>query len=359
MSGWIDVHLVKATHGPVAQTLGVLRRDECPTATSAVEVIETHQSWVFLTHSFAYKLKKPVRGHYADLSTAAARLRNCRAEVRLNRRIAPATYLGVTSLNANGARLELDGPGPAVDYLVKMRRLPAQRMLDALVRSSHPSAIDVSALLSRLCVFYMQQVPVRMGTGAFAKRFLRECSNCQRELARANGATHSLQAFEVCAALRNFVYQHTDILERRVREGRIIDGHGDLRPEHICLTDPPVVFDCLEFSRSLRVNDPAAELSFLALELERLGAPSLGDEVLSQYRARTSDPVAPELITFYKAFAAMVRAKLSAWHLADPGERGARHWHERIQIYLGYATRYASRLSAQSAGRRSLVSCPR
>jgi aminoglycoside phosphotransferase family enzyme len=134
------------------------------------------------------------------------------------------------------------------------------------------------------------------------------------------------------------------VFDARVRARRIIEAHGDLRPEHICLTDPPVIIDCLEFNRNLRLLDPVDELSFLGLECERLGAPLVGATMLDLYREATGDAPAEELIAFYKSYRACLRAKIAAWHLRDSEIREPEKWPALARTYLELANAHAAGL---------------
>jgi aminoglycoside phosphotransferase family enzyme len=128
-----------------------------------------------------------------------------------------------------------------------------------------------------------------------------------------------------------------DELERRAADGRIVDAHGDLRPEHICLTPEPVIIDCLEFNEAFRLLDPVDELAYLAIECERLGAAAVGASVLQRYLDATGDRATHQLIRFYKAYRACLRAKLAIWHIPDHGTRHVEMWRRRARDYLALA----------------------
>ena len=130
-------------------------------------------------------------------------------------------------------------------------------------------------------------------------------------------------------------------IDARVAQRRIVEGHGDLRPEHVCLLDPPVIIDCLEFNRSLRILDAADELAYLALECDSLGAPWIGPLVFDTYAAESGDRPPPQLIGFYKAHRALLRAKLAVWHLRDQPQSTHARWRQRTLVYLALAERYA------------------
>jgi len=135
-----------------------------------------------------------------------------------------------------------------------------------------------------------------------------------------------------------FLEQHHALIDQRVLQGRIVEGHGDLRPEHICLTADPAIIDCLEFSRELRIADPADELAFLALECERLGKPIVARWFLETYTRVTGDEPPRALMQFHRTYRALRRAKIAAWHLQDPSVRDPDKWRERARCYVALAT---------------------
>lgn len=136
--------------------------------------------------------------------------------------------------------------------------------------------------------------------------------------------------------------EHEPLLSARVAAGRVLEGHGDLRPEHICLVEPPAVIDCLEFNDAFRALDVADELAFLALECERLGAAALGMRLFTDCTAALDDRVPAVLFDFYAAGRALLRAKLAAWHLADVPAELHDKWSARVREYLGLAGRHAA-----------------
>ncbi|HWR77674.1 MAG TPA: hypothetical protein VN283_10760 [Thiobacillus sp.] len=327
---------LEAKVGFLAQT------DAYPEAPSRVETVETHMSWVFLTDTHAYKLKKPVRYDYLDFSTAEARRLDCEQEVRLNRRLAADVYLGVIPLvlGAEG-RLSLGGAGETVDWLVQMRRLPAERMLDHLIRSGAVEQAEISRLARRLARFYAA-VPADAITPEAYRHSL---------AGRIEDNLHALSSPEfglpqaVPAGLArfqlSFLQSHAGLFDRRVRQGRIVEGHGDLRPEHVCLLPEPVVIDCLEFNREFRILDPADELGYLALECERLHAPEVGRWLLESYSEASGDAPPVALLHFYQSCRATLRAKLAIWHLRDDGRHPPGKWIATARDYLELAQRHA------------------
>lgn len=285
---------------------------------SRVETIETHMSWLFLTDRFVYKMKKPVRTANLDYSTLGLRRRNCDVEVRLNRRLSPHVYLGSVALTMDAAgELSLSGPGKPVEWLVHMRRLPARDMLDQRVAAASASASAVEPAAHLLAQFYAHAVAVDWSARTYLERLRVDINASADELAKTDYGLPARLVADVQSQLLARLRRLGDALARRADGGHIVEGHGDLRPEHICLCSPPAIIDCLEFRRSLRLLDPLDELSFLALELERLDAADVADWFFSPYRAITGDRPVPELIVFYKSYRALLRAKVAVWHNHD------------------------------------------
>lgn len=306
-----------------------------PDRPAAVEVIETHFSWVFLTPSRVYKLKKPVRYHGLDFTTLAARRHNCTQEVALNRRLAPAVYLGVAALTRTAAgRVEFDGPGTVLDWLVVMLRLPAAAMLDAAIRAGTVDLAAVDSIAALLAGFYRNAAPAPLDPDAYRDRLAATLAENRAVLGAADGLDQPLVA-ALSAWQEEFLQSRSALLGERA--AHLVDAHGDLRPEHVCLAPEPAIIDCLEFDAELRRLDPLDELAYLALECERLGAADVGQRILAQYQTATGNRCPTELIDFYGAFRACVRAKIAIWHLADcaPGE--LEDWRQRARDYLGLA----------------------
>lgn len=323
--------------------LGLLGRpDAYPEAASRVEAVETHMSWVFLTDTHAYKLKKPVRYDYLDFSTVEARRLDCEAEVRLNRRLAAEVYLGVVPLVLDAAgRLSLGRAGEVVDWLVRMRRLPAERMLDHLLRSGAVEQAEISQLARRLARFYAALPAEPLAPEAYRQSLAGRIEDNLHELSSPEfGLPQELPAGLARFQL-HFLQRHAGLFDQRVQAGRIVEGHGDLRPEHVCLLPEPVVIDCLEFNREFRILDPADELGYLALECERLHAPQVAHWLLEGYGEASGDTPPAALLHFYQSCRATLRAKLAFWHLRDDGRHPPGKWIATARDYLELAQRHA------------------
>lgn len=311
-----------------------------------VEVRETHMSYVFLTDHFAYKLKKPARHAHADLRGLEARRLNCLTEIRLNRRLAPDVYLAIRPLTFAPHRgLVLAGDGDAVEWLVVMRRLAEELMLDQALRHGGPDRRDLDRVAARLVEFYGALAPVRIAPPVRRAWLEAEIRLSRQELARPTFARERASVDRVAERLIEFLHAQPDVLIERHRAGRIVEGHGDLRPEHVCLEREPVIIDCLEFSRKLRIGDPADEMAFLALECAMLGEPKAGARLQRRYEALSRDRPPEQLIAWYTSARAFLRARLSALHSLEPGGRPPEAWLAQADRYLETALAYSELLT--------------
>jgi uncharacterized protein len=324
----------------------LLRPTTYPEPTGHVEPVQTNMSWVFLTEHFAYKLKKPVKSSFLDYSTVERRKHFCEEEVRLNRRLASSVYLGTIALRWDLAGMSLGGRGTVIDWLVKMRRLPRERFLDrALLVHAYTDA-ELTLVAQRLAEFYAHAESVLLTPREYLERIEADVALNGRALTEAAAhlspedvrfvQTAQVEALHDCAAL----------FERRVMAGRIIEGHGDLRPEHVWLAPDPQIIDCLEFDLRYRTLDPAEELSFLSVECEFLGGPAVGAMIAQGCFKAMQDAPPERLLDFYKCYRATLRSKLSIWHLRDPNVREPERWPRQARRYLDIAITYAQRLKS-------------
>lgn len=314
--------------------------------TDHVEVHETHISWVFLTRTIAYKLKKPVRFDFLDFRSLESRFEACTDEVRLNRRLAPDVYLGVVAVGrAARGRFTLNGSGDCVDYLVKMRRLDDARRCDRLFERNMPPGERVSELAEHLARFYRNAHVASVSPSYYVARLVDHVLANRKELLDLlSPSTHSTVK-RVHADQLQLLRVYPDYFYDRVCAGRVVDGHGDIRPEHVYFYSPPKIVDCIEFSQDYRTVDVADDLSFFAMECAALGKPQFGRQVLEECLTAIGDRLSTcarrELIDFYMSYRACVRAKVA---LRGPVTFSidARGDAERALHYLRLAESHAS-----------------
>ncbi|WP_261987280.1 AAA family ATPase [Actinomadura sp. HBU206391] len=272
----------------------------------AADVAETHSGVVFFVGDRAYKLKKPVNLGFLDFSTREQRELACHREVELNRRFSPDVYLGVADVTLS--------PGVPCDHLVVMRRMPAERRLSRLVRADIPVEDALRAIARLLARTHSiaprgEQISAEGTRDALRKRWTDSFDQVRPFHARV---IDEAQALEIEQLTLRFLNRREPLFAARIREGRIIDGHGDLMADDIyCLDDGPRVLDCLDFDDKLRWLDGLDDAAFLCMDLERLDAPQLAERFISWYAQYAGDPAPPSLRHHYIAYRAFVRAKVA------------------------------------------------
>jgi len=328
-----------------AEKLAFLRRPSAYThAPPEVSVRETHMSWVFLAGARAYKLKKPVRFPFLDFSTLARREAACRAELVLNRRLAPDIYLDVVPLTAGADGLSIGGDGAIVDWLVVMRRLPDGGSLEQAIAAGSLTPAQLDGLVAVLARFYRTARRVLVAPAAHLVGWRRAIALNRRVLLEPRLGLPAGLVRAIDGTQRRFIAARGDLLAARASGRHIVDGHGDLRPEHIWFDHPVRIIDCLEFNAALRAVDPLDEIAFLSLECERLGsrwaAHRLAGHLTRALRSRPDDP----LFVFYRCYRATLRARLAMAHLLEPEPRTPETWPGLARTYLRMARDDARRI---------------
>jgi len=288
-----------------------------------VDFRATHASWVFLTETDVFKVKRPVDLGFLDYRTLEDRRRACLAEVRLNSRLAPDVYLGVVPVRRAGDGHTLAGDGPIADWAVHMRRLP-----DAASAAAHLAAgtLDAPALeqVARLLADFLRQAPATPSFGALSAL----AANVDENFAQTRPLVGSLiaaQTFdEVEAFQRGALARHPERFLARVAADRIRDGHGDVRLEHIYFVGggarpAPVIIDAIEFNDRFRCGDTAGEIAFPAMELEGAGRLDLASGLVARFAEASDDFDLYRVLDFYVSYRAWVRGKVAAFVAADPG----------------------------------------
>jgi aminoglycoside phosphotransferase family enzyme len=334
------------------------RPDAYPHRVDAVVVRETHMSWVFLAGPRVYKLKKPVRFPYLDFSTLARRETACRAELRLNRRLAGDVYVDVLPLTAARHGLALAGSGVVVDWLVVMRRLDERCMLDHAIAAHRVDERALDRLVTLLAHFYRHAAPIRMTGAAHLADWRKSIADNRRGLSDPRAQVPAGLASFIDGVQERFVARFGSLLAARAASGHIVDAHGDLRPEHIWLGCEPRIIDCLEFNDKLRANDPFDEIAFLTLECERLGAAWVARYLRRRLVRAVRDAPPAALFAFYRCHRATLRARLAVAHLFEKDVRTPEKWPAQARDYLHLVAADAWRLDAMlrgSAGRRGFA----
>ena len=293
-----------------------------PPRPRTVTLSATHASWVFLTDDEVWKLKRPVSYGFLDYRDPERRRRCCEEEVRLGLRLAPGVYRGVEPVYRGADGFSFVGPGDVVDAAVRMERLPDQDSALALLRAGRLTPAQLDALCARLAAFYSAAERTD-GFGAPAALAAAIDQNHQQTLPYAGRYVDGALLERVHAAQRAAAAQADELLRARVRTGRIRDGHGDLRLEHIYFLSArggaPVVIDPIEFNQGFRCQDVALDIAFLIMELEAEGRGDLATYVLSRFASASNDYDFFPLMNLYVGYRAWVRAKVACFVADDAG----------------------------------------
>jgi hypothetical protein len=324
-----------------------------PRPVANVELRQTHISYVLLAGDTVYKLKKPLDFGFLDFSTLEKRRHFCEEEIRLNRRLCDETYLGVVPVVRSGAGVKIEADGEAIDYAVKMRRLPEDGMMHRLLERDAVTPAMLARLARRLAGFHASSERSaeidRLGGLETAMVNWRE--NFEQTEAYIGRTVHQRQFDEVRAFVENVVTAGAELFAQRVREGRARDCHGDLRSDAVCFVDGGLcIFDCIEFNERFRYSDVAADIAFLAMDLEFRGRGDLSDELMGRYLAATLDSTLPLLLPFYKCYRAYVRGKVDGFQLDQPdvGEAQKAEAAEVARRYFALAHRYATEITPRT-----------
>jgi aminoglycoside phosphotransferase family enzyme/predicted kinase len=330
----------------------LLRCDAYPEAAARIDLAETHISWVFMAGECVYKVKKPVDLGFLDFRSIEQRRAACEAEVRLNARLAPDVYLGVVPVRRTSMGLHtLRGEGDLVDWAVRMARLADDRRADNLVGQGGLNREDIDRIAQHLAGFHAAARTDaeigRFGTTDAIEKSVRE--NFVQTRGDVLEYVRPAEADEIERKQLAFLRDQAALFDARIESGRIRDGHGDLRLEHVYLeAERTTIIDCIEFSDRFRFVDVCADMAFLSMDLAWHGRVDLAERLLAQYARQTNDFDLYALVDFYEGYRAYVRAKVSMLVAADEGVGADLRHRASVE-----ARRYM--LLALSAGRTSLV----
>jgi len=288
---------------------------------NSVELIQTHISYIALTGKYAYKIKKPVNFGFLDFSTLEKRKYFCEEEVKLNKRLCPDIYLGVVPITQNDDNFELSGKGKVVEYAVKMKEFPQEKIMTKLLEKDK---ID-EEILDRICDildnFYEKSKRSKeinnYGSIKTIKKNIDENFDQTKE---AINVAISKENFNYIKIVTNqFLSQKKDLFKKRIKNGFIRDCHGDLHSGNIVVSNNKIfIFDCIEFNKRFRYIDIASDIGFFAMDLDFQGHPYHSCYFINKYVEKTKDFGIFEILNFYKCYRAYVRGKVIGFKLNDP-----------------------------------------
>jgi len=318
-----------------------------PDLPKKVEFIETHISLLFLTGSYVYKVKKPVDFGFLDFSTLEKRKYFCEQEVKLNRRLSPDIYLGVVGVTRDRNSFSFDGTGEVEEYAVKMKQIPEELLMDKLLERGQVNPEMIRAVSEKLVRFYSEaEANELIKSFARPERVKQDTDENFEQTEKYIGVTISKEVFgEVRRRTDEFFRVREKIFHQRIDSGRIRDCHGDLRLEHIFWGDEIAIFDCIEFNQRFRYTDVAADLAFLAMDLDYRGREDLSKHLIQAYIEKSGDQGLLFMLDFYKCYRAYVRGKVESFRLDDPNipEAEKREAAKRAKKYFELAHQYALR----------------
>jgi aminoglycoside phosphotransferase family enzyme len=298
----------------------LLESQAYPHKPQKIELVQTQMSFIFLTGEYVYKIKKPVNLGYLDYTTLEKRHFFCHQELELNRRLCPAAYLAVVPIVWEKSELRIEGPGKAIEYAVKMRQLPQDHMMDVLLPRGQVTPEMVARVAEKLVGFH-QKAETNQKIAAFGRLdVIRQ--NTDENFAQTEkyiGLTIFRAKYErIKGYTDDFIESNASLFDKRVREGKIRDCHGDLHAAHICFTDDICIYDCIEFNDRFRYSDVASEVAFLAMDLDRYRQAGLSRHLVNTYVELSRDEELLKLLDFYKCYRAYVRGKVESFKLNDP-----------------------------------------
>ncbi len=317
-----------------------------------VGFFETHISLLFFTGSHVYKVKKPVDFGFLDFTSLEKRKYFCEQEVKLNRRLSPEIYLGVIKMIQDGKRILLDGRGEVVEYAVKMKQIPEELLMDKLLEKGQVNPKMIEAVSEKLALFYsVAETSDLIKSFARPERVKQDTDENFEQTEKYIGVTISEDVYlQVRNRTNDFYKTQAELFHQRIAAGRIRDCHGDLRLEHIFWGDEISIFDCIEFNERFRYTDTAADIAFLAMDLDYQGREDLSDHLIQTFIRKSDDQELMKVLNFYKCYRAYVRGKVESFRLDDSNisERVKKEALQRAQRYFYLSQRYALKFEFNS-----------
>ena len=284
-----------------------------------VELVQTHISFVFLTQNFVYKVKKAVNLGFLDFTTLEKRRFFCEKELELNRRLCGDMYLEVVPINRSKV-IKIKGEGETVEYAVKMKRIPQEKMLSRLLEENKVDEKLVGRIAKIIADFHSKAETNKriseFGSLAIIETNWKENFEQTEEFV---GKSISLKDFkQIQERVEDFLKRNTSLFEKRIADGRVRDCHGDIHSGNIFVADRVYIFDAIEFNERFRYSDVASDVAFLAMDLDFKERTDLSNFFIENYVKYSGDRELTELLPFYKCYRAYVRGKVVSFKLKDP-----------------------------------------
>jgi hypothetical protein len=284
-----------------------------------IELTQTHISFVFLTRNFVYKVKKAIDLGFLDFTTLEKRRLFCEKELELNRRLCEGMYLEVVPINRSNI-IKIKGEGETVEYAVKMKRMPQEKMMNKLLEENKVDSKLIDRIAKIIAEFHSKAETNRriseFGSLMIIETNWKENFDQTREFV---GKTICMKDFKfIRERIDDFMKRNVSLFEKRMTEGRVRDCHGDIHSGNIFVTDRIYIFDAIEFNERFRYSDVAADVAFLAMDLDFKERNDLSNFFVKKYIEYSGDQELMKLLPFYKCYRAYVRGKVVSFKLEDP-----------------------------------------
>jgi aminoglycoside phosphotransferase family enzyme/predicted kinase len=302
------------------QISALLVPDTYPEKTKSVRHLQTHISHIFITDRFVYKFKKPVDFGFLDFTTLENRHFYCQEELRLNRRLSPDIYLDLVALRRDkNGNICFGGTGEIIEYAVKMLRLPEERMMSRLLDQNAVTQEEIRAVAERVAAFHaVADTDERISSYGMPEQIR---ANWEENLAQTRqfiGRTITEAAHgQISKLVLALLESDESVLCQRVQDGFVRECDGDLHSGNICLDQQVHIFDCIEFNERFRCSDTAADVAFLAMDIESHGNKRLAEQFVAEYQAITKDSGLRKVLPLYLANRAFIRGKVESLQLDD------------------------------------------
>ncbi len=312
-----------------------------------IELVQTHISFVFLTAKHVYKVKKAVNFGFLDFTTLEKRRFFCLKELELNRRLCEGMYLEVVRIN-KAAAIKIKGDGDTVEYAVKMKRIPQENIMTKLLEENKVNAAVVDRLAKTIADFHSKAETnnkiSQFGSLATIETNWKE--NFEQTQAYFNKTIPKKDFTLISERIYDFMKNRASFFEKRMKEGRVRDCHGDIHSGNIFIADQIYIFDAIEFNERFRYSDVAADVAFLAMDLDFKGRRDLSDLLVERYVAYSGDQELKMLLPFYKCYRAYVRGKVVSFKLEDPNvcDREKNAAAKEAKAYFQLSATYAKML---------------
>jgi aminoglycoside phosphotransferase family enzyme/predicted kinase len=312
-----------------------------------VHLVQTHVSLIFITDNYVYKIKKPVDLGFLNFTTLDRRRFYCAEEIRLNRRLCPDIYLGIAEVRDSERGASFDGEGEVIDYAVKMKRLPEERMMEHLLQENSLVDEDIRRIARTIGEFHLKaDQGEEINCYGSPEAIRHNWDESFRQISEFVPAVIAVADLRILMAwVDAFLAENQNLFAERISQGFIRDCDGDIHMGNICLTDRICIFDCIEFNNRFRYSDTAADIAFLLMDFDFHARRDFSGIFLSAYIETTGDCGITKVLDFYKIYRAVVRGKVECFKLRDPDiPDDARHEAEaRALRYFRLARGYVIR----------------